>query len=162
MVLLRCSNSHLNLALQAHSKAIEWISIFKWIILSNCPNNFWHFPKTMATIYQISEDSLYRGIASTIKLLLEAKVCTKVWIQTTSSLENTCLYSFSPWLFIYIQVQQRLKIKHSIRTFPSTCKPFKCNFVRIPKPNLFVSFTASIALISSAVWKFIPNSKTWI
>lgn len=47
-------------------------------------------------------------------------------------------------------------------TFPSTCIPVMCSFAHIPKPNLFLSFTASIALISSAVRKFIPNSRTCI
>jgi hypothetical protein len=38
--------------------------------------------------------------------------------------------------------------------------PVRCNFAHIPKPILFLSFTAIIALISSAVRKFIPNSRT--
>lgn len=47
-------------------------------------------------------------------------------------------------------------------TFPSTCMLVKCNFVHIPKPSLFLSWTARTALISSAVRKFIPNSRTCI
>ena len=55
-----------------------------------------------------------------------------------------------------------VKLKFRSLTFPSTCIPVICSFADIPKPNLFLSFTASIALISSPVRKFIPNSRTCI
>lgn len=45
-------------------------------------------------------------------------------------------------------------------TFPSICMPVICIFAEMPNPTLFLNWTASIALMSSADRKLIPSSKT--
>lgn len=59
----------------------------------------------------------------------------------------------------FIYLKEEFCIIHC--TLPSMCMHVMCIFVHIPNPKLFLSFTASIALISSAVRKFIPNSRTY-
>ena len=74
----------------------------------------------------------------------------KVWERC-----HAIVISFTIWVLM-------MNCAHKMHTFPSTCMPVKCILVIIPNPNLLLSFAYRIALMSSAVRKFSPSSKTYM